>query len=90
MPTNGRPLTLRRIAILGFGWLFVALGVLGLFLPFLQGLLFLLVGLYLLSLESARARLYRQKLLTRYPNLARAMDRARAFIHRLRDRVFGR
>jgi uncharacterized membrane protein YbaN (DUF454 family) len=90
MPMTSRALTLRRVAILGFGWLFVVLGVLGLFLPFLQGVLFLLVGLYLLSLESARARLFRQKLLNRYPRLAQAMDHARAFIHRLRERVFGR
>ena len=31
---------LRRIAILIVGWLFILLGVVGLFLPFLQGFLF--------------------------------------------------
>src|SRR3546814_5699984 len=53
---------LKRFLILGFGWAFVLLGFAGLFLPFLQGILFLLVGLYLLSLESARARLLRPRL----------------------------
>lgn len=40
--------------VLGAGCL--ALGVVGLFLPFLQGILFLIIGLTLLSSESDRAR----------------------------------
>src|SRR4051812_21346477 len=67
MPT--RALSVRRILILSAGWLFIALGVLGLFLPFLQGVLFLMIGFYLLSLESARARLLRRRLRVRYPGL---------------------
>ena len=34
----------------------LALGVIGLFLPFLQGILFLVMGLSLLSTESPRAK----------------------------------
>lgn len=40
--------------MLGIGCL--VLGVVGLFLPFLQGILFLIIGLTLLSGESARVR----------------------------------
>ncbi len=62
----------KRPLMLVLGWVFVVLGVVGLFLPFLQGILFLLVGVYLLSLGSARARLLRQRarrwLRARYPN----------------------
>jgi len=61
----------KRPLLLFLGWVFVALGLAGLFLPFLQGILFLLVGLYLLALGSARVRLLRQRarrwLRVRYP-----------------------
>lgn len=40
----------------------VVLGLLGLFLPFLQGILMILVGLSLLSLVSERAARWRQQL----------------------------
>jgi|1185.fasta_scaffold849621_2 hypothetical protein len=75
MPT--RALSVRRILILSAGWLFIALGVLGLFLPFLQGVLFLMIGFYLLSLESARARLLRRRLRVRYPGLGSKFDQAK-------------
>ena len=38
------------------GVLLLILGVIGLFLPFLQGILFLIMGLSLLSTESPRAK----------------------------------
>lgn len=38
------------------GGLLLVLGVVGLFLPFLQGILFLIMGLSLLSTESQRAK----------------------------------
>ncbi len=46
----------RRIAILALGWGFILLGIVGLVLPVLQGFLFLLIGLALLSSESKTAR----------------------------------
>lgn len=45
-----------RIGKLVAGGVFVALGVAGLFLPFLQGIVFLVIGLTLLSSESERVR----------------------------------
>jgi uncharacterized protein len=59
------------------GWGFVALGVAGLFLPFLQGVLFLLVGVTILSTEYAWARKLLQKLQERFPALAARLDTAR-------------
>ncbi len=49
------------------GWSFIVLGVLGLFLPFLQGILFLLVGLIILSKHYAFARRWLDKLKHRFP-----------------------
>ncbi len=82
------PLDLRRIALLAAGWLFVVLGIAGLFLPILQGILFLLVGLALLSLGSPRVRLLRIRLGRRYPALREGEERARAWIKRQRKRFF--
>ncbi len=61
----------KRIVVLILGWIFIVLGVIGLFLPVLQGVLFLLAGLYLLSRESIIARRLLNWLRQRYPALDR-------------------
>ena len=81
---------LRRIALLVAGWIFVVLGILGLFLPILQGILFLLVGLTLLSFGSPRIRLLRMRLGRRYPVLRAGEEKARAWLKRQRGRFFPR
>jgi uncharacterized protein len=70
------PILVRRILVLGVGWGFILLGIVGLFLPILQGILFLLVGLAILSTESRFARGILVKLRRRFPNLARRLDAA--------------
>ena len=67
---------LKHFFILGLGWVFVFLGVLGLFLPFLQGLLFLFIGFYLLSRESPRIERFLNNLRERYP-IIRKIDGVR-------------
>ncbi|HVO15328.1 MAG TPA: hypothetical protein VMV26_08950 [Alphaproteobacteria bacterium] len=57
--------TWQKVALYWTGWAFIVLGALGLFLPILQGVLFLLVGLFLLSSVSPRIRLLRQRLRSR-------------------------
>ncbi len=96
-PTPRRPggrSRIRRILFLGFGWTFVVLGVLGLFLPVLQGILFLLVGFTLLSRESRWARRQLDRLKARFPEAARRIGRverrALAWIGRLAGRDAGR
>ncbi len=80
--------TIRRWLILGLGWLFVIIGIVGLFLPILQGLLFILIGLVLLSSESAWLRRRLDRLRARYPQagvkLEAAEARARRWLERLR------
>ncbi|HXV26153.1 MAG TPA: PGPGW domain-containing protein [Alphaproteobacteria bacterium] len=80
---------LRRILILILAWLFILLGVAGLFLPFLQGFLFLFVGALLLSRESEIARRHLERLRKRYPSLGRSMDEAEAWIKRQWQRLRG-
>ena len=81
---------IRRFLILGFGWSFIVLGVLGLFLPVLQGILFLLIGFILLSRESEWAQRQLDKLRTRYPGFAEKYDEAEARAERLWQKILRR
>jgi uncharacterized protein len=67
---------IKHILIQIVGWIFIVLGVVGLFLPILQGVLFLLVGLIILSSEYAWAHRLLEKLRTRFPRLSRKVDDA--------------
>ena len=71
---RGRPTG--KLILLVLGWGFVVLGLLGLFLPILQGILFLAIGLILLAQVSPRVRLLRQRLRRRYPQAAGVLDKA--------------
>jgi uncharacterized membrane protein YbaN (DUF454 family) len=66
----------KRIGILCLGWAFILLGIAGLFLPILQGILFLLIGLVILSTEYVWAHKLLTKLKTRFPKLAEHADAA--------------
>lgn len=63
----------KRIGILIIGWFFIGLGILGLFLPILQGLLFIMIGLAILSSRSATVRLFLKRFEKRYPRLHERM-----------------
>ncbi len=67
----------KRIAILALGWVLILFGIVGLFLPILQGFLFLLIGLALLSSESKTARRILERLRARYPGLSERLDLAK-------------
>jgi uncharacterized membrane protein YbaN (DUF454 family) len=69
---------LKRIAVLLVGWGFILLGIVGLFLPILQGILFLLIGLAILSSEYVWAHHLLTKLRQRFPRLDRTANAATA------------
>jgi len=83
--------------LLTFGWIFLLAGLAGFFLPFLQGILFTLIGIYLLSKGSARARLLRQRLRSwlkkRYPDKMEHVEqwesKAKAWLHARTDAIRG-
>ncbi len=89
VPPDQKPKRSRflRFVILVSGWFFIVLGILGLFLPILQGILFLAIGAYLLSLESPMARRFIERMRRRYPRLGAtfdtARDRAAHILHRI-------
>jgi len=57
----------RKIGILLIGWTFLLVGILGLFLPLLQGILFIMVGLAILSSRSKTIQRFLNHLGERYP-----------------------
>ena len=66
---------MKRILRYILGITFLILGVLGLFLPILQGILFLIVGFLILAPESRRIRALLAKLRVRYPKAFAAAER---------------
>ena len=61
---------IKSIIVFVLGWGCVGLGIAGLFLPILQGILFLLIGFFILSKEYAWARKVLNKLHSRFPTVA--------------------
>jgi uncharacterized membrane protein YbaN (DUF454 family) len=72
----------KRWAMLATGWFFVALGVAGLFLPILQGILFILVGLLILSSEYVWAHRLLQRMKERFPGMSESVHSTSQRIHR--------
>ena len=66
-----------RLGKLALGWAFLVLGVLGLFLPVLQGVLFLAIGLAILATEQVWAHRLLLWLRRRFPRFAHVFDKAR-------------
>ena len=75
----------KRLAVIITGWAFIALGIVGLFLPFLQGILFILIGLVILSKEHHWAGKLVARLRSRFPKL----DGWFAWAHRKVERILG-
>ncbi|MFD1396962.1 PGPGW domain-containing protein [Kroppenstedtia eburnea] len=70
---------IKRLASQVIGWLFIVLGIIGLVLPFLQGILFILIGLMILSKTSPWAHKLVIKLETRYPKVGRQLNKWRKY-----------
>ena len=79
---------LKRIAVWWLGWVFIVLGIAGLFLPILQGILFLLIGLSLLSNQSPWAARLLHKLRERFPGIAGKYSEALAKAKDVQMKIF--
>jgi uncharacterized protein len=92
MPRTNRE-RLERLLLLTLGWALVALGVVGLFLPVLQGVLFILAGLSILSHESKTAQRWLERLRRRFPKADERLhlwgDRLRSVVRRRRGKSTG-
>lgn len=85
MAGDGRHSMIKIIMqVLGYG--FLTLGVLGLFLPVLQGILFLAIGLILLSRSAGWASRLLDRIKERYPKFALTIGKAEKFAERIENR----
>jgi uncharacterized membrane protein YbaN (DUF454 family) len=57
----------KRYSLMAVGWALLPLGIVGLFLPVLPGVLFLIIGLSILSVEYEWARRWMIALRSRFP-----------------------
>ena len=64
----------KKTAIVIIGWIFIGLGILGLFLPILQGILFIMIGLAILSSRSESVRRFLKHIEERYPHHHQRME----------------
>jgi uncharacterized protein len=81
---------LKHAAIHVAGWFFILLGIVGLVLPILQGILFILVGLFLLSSVSPRAERLLDRIRKRFPRISNTFDEAKHKAKHLRVRIAAR
>lgn len=72
----------KRIAIFALGIIFLVLGVIGLALPFLQGFLFLAIGILLLSLYSPTLRAWVEVHTRRWPKFHNIVTKVDAWLRR--------
>lgn len=82
--------TAKRVLTIVVGWTFILLGIAGLFLPILQGILFITIGLIILSTEYVWAHHLLQKLRARFPRIAHMSEEAKVKAERWMDRIVHR
>jgi uncharacterized membrane protein YbaN (DUF454 family) len=64
----------KRVALIAAGWTLLFLGAIGFFLPVLPGVLFLLIGLSILSVEYEWAQRWVTALRSRFPRIDRKLQ----------------
>ena len=69
---------MRSILLQAVGYAFLVLGVLGLFLPFLQGILFILIGLIILARHAEWAHRLLERFKSHHPKAAELIEQAEA------------
>ena len=78
-----------KVLLLFSGWFLILLGILGLVLPFLQGVLFLALGAAILSLVSSTIYLGLRRAFARWPRGWRRLLLVRKRMHRWLEKRFG-
>jgi uncharacterized membrane protein YbaN (DUF454 family) len=65
----------KKILVFSIGVIFIILGLLGLFLPFLQGIIFLAVGFILLFSGFPKIQLWANKHTEKFPSLHKGIQK---------------
>lgn len=71
---------IKKVLVLTVGIIFIILGLFGLVLPFLQGFIFLAIGLMLVSFCFPKVRLWINKHTERYPHLFSVINKIEMWI----------
>ncbi|MFH0807961.1 MAG: PGPGW domain-containing protein [Elusimicrobiota bacterium] len=83
----------KHIIILVLGWFFLVIGVAGLVLPFLQGILFIVIGLFLLSRESGyikeKLHIINVKVQNRFPEIHAEFHKVRTKAEEFVNKILG-
>ena len=74
-----------RYSLMVLGCIFLLIGIIGLFVPILQGIIFLAIGLYVLSLTSRRLKRTIKSHLQKYPRVHTVYLKYSAKIERIFD-----
>jgi len=82
--------TAKKVLRLIAGWFFILLGIVGLFIPFVKGIVFLFIGLVILSSEYVWAHRLLSRIRNRFPSLTSRLDKAMTAMHTWTERVFRR
>ena len=80
-------LTILRLSL---GWFFIALGIVGLFLPVLQGIIFIALGVALLAPHVPFFARLRDMIYRRFPPSRHFVAKAKVWGHRWKDRILHR
>ena len=71
---------IKKALILTIGIIFIVLGLFGLVLPFLQGILFLAIGFFLISLYFPKVYQWTEKHTAKYPSLQEKIKKVEVWI----------
>jgi uncharacterized protein len=74
---------IKRSLVVFAGVFFLALGLVGLALPFLQGFLFITIGLILLSISSTRVRGWVEMHTRRFPKVHEGFEKIERWVTRI-------
>ncbi len=74
---------MKKALVLVVGVVFILFGLLGLALPFLQGFLFLAIGVVLLSIGSSRIRGWVELRTRRYPRVHKFVEKTQKWVVRI-------
>lgn len=77
----------RRLVLDFIGLLFLIIGIIGIFLPILQGIIFILISFYFFSLNSRFFESMLKRFLHRHKKLESIFDKADRFIKKLLIKV---
>jgi uncharacterized protein len=78
---------MKKIIIYVVGWTFILIGIVGLVLPVLQGILFICVGLLILSKELPWAHRLLLRLKKKYPKIGGVLEDARDYMEREFEKI---